>query len=57
MRKASRQEAQVLLEGAMRLTTGEEIERYVRAETQRRFGPDALPESEAEAGALDETVS
>jgi phosphoenolpyruvate-protein phosphotransferase (PTS system enzyme I) len=43
LRKASRVEAIEVLEGALRLTTGEEIERHVRAEMERRFGVSALP--------------
>ena len=43
MRRASRAEALEVLEGAMRLTTGEEIERHVRAEMERRFGAHTLP--------------
>ena len=37
IRRSSRAEAMALLSSAMRLTTAEEIERYVRAETDRRF--------------------
>jgi phosphotransferase system enzyme I (PtsI) len=38
IRTASRADAMVLLEGAMKLTTAEEIERFVRAEMDRRLG-------------------
>lgn len=37
LRHSSRQEAQALLQEAMRLTTAEEIERYVRTEMDKRF--------------------
>lgn len=37
LRQSSRQEAQALLQEAMRLTTAEEIERYVRTEMDKRF--------------------
>lgn len=37
IRRASRSEATALLEAAMRLTTAEEIERYIRTEMERRF--------------------
>ena len=37
IRQSSRADALTLLSNAMRLTTAEEIERYVRAETDRRF--------------------
>ena len=38
MRGSSREDGVALLEGAMALTTGEEIERFVRAEMDRRLG-------------------
>ncbi|HEX4804162.1 MAG TPA: putative PEP-binding protein, partial [Myxococcaceae bacterium] len=37
IRRSSRADAMTLLSNAMRLTSAEEIERYVRAETDRRF--------------------
>jgi phosphoenolpyruvate-protein phosphotransferase (PTS system enzyme I) len=37
LRRSSRQEAMELLEAAMRFTTAEEIERYIRTEMDRRF--------------------
>jgi len=37
VRRASRAEAVALLDNAMRLTTAEEIERYIRSELDRRF--------------------
>lgn len=37
IRRASRAEAVALLDNAMRLTTAEEIERYIRSELERRF--------------------
>lgn len=41
LRQVSRSDAVELLEGAMKLTTAEEIERYVRTEMDRRFSDDA----------------
>ena len=38
VRRASRAEAQALLAAAMEMSTGEEIERFIRAEMERRFG-------------------
>jgi phosphotransferase system enzyme I (PtsI) len=37
IRRSSRAEAITLLENAMRLTTAEEIERYIRNEIDRRY--------------------
>jgi phosphotransferase system enzyme I (PtsI) len=37
LRKASRAEAIALLEAAMQFSTAEEIERYIRAEMDKRF--------------------
>ncbi|XXF77265.1 phosphoenolpyruvate--protein phosphotransferase [Myxococcaceae bacterium GXIMD 01537] len=39
IRKAGRAEAMELLAGAMQLTTAEEIERFIRTEMDRLFGP------------------
>jgi len=38
LRRASRSDAQSLLAAAMEMSTGEEIERFIRAEMERRFG-------------------
>ncbi|MFT3840234.1 MAG: phosphoenolpyruvate--protein phosphotransferase [Myxococcaceae bacterium] len=38
VRRASRSEAQALLAHAMEMSTGEEIERFIRAEMEKRFG-------------------
>jgi phosphotransferase system enzyme I (PtsI) len=37
IRRSSRAEAITVLENAMRLTTAEEIERYIRNEIDRRY--------------------
>jgi phosphoenolpyruvate-protein phosphotransferase (PTS system enzyme I) len=37
MRQASRAEAVSMLEAAMQFSTAEEIERYIRAEMDKRF--------------------
>jgi phosphotransferase system enzyme I (PtsI) len=40
IRQTSRADAQQLLESAMGLTTAEEIERFIRAEMDKRFVPE-----------------
>ncbi len=44
IRRASRAEAASMLEQAMEMSTGEEIERFIRSEMERRFGEQAEPE-------------
>ena len=43
LRRSSRADAVQVLEQAMSYSTAEEIERYVRAEMDRRFGSDPEP--------------
>jgi phosphoenolpyruvate-protein phosphotransferase (PTS system enzyme I) len=43
LRRTSRSEAIAVLKGAMELTTAEEIERYIRAEMDQRFGAEEQP--------------
>jgi phosphotransferase system enzyme I (PtsI) len=37
IRRAHRKDAEKMVEQAMKLTTAEEIERYIRSEMERRF--------------------
>jgi phosphotransferase system enzyme I (PtsI) len=50
IRRASRSEATMLLHNAMRFSTAEEIERYVRTEMERRFASDEGPSGGALPG-------